>query len=75
METNSAVNPRKAFTLDLLWWMKSVKSCGELFILGGNFNETLHSTSDVIKLCYDDDLQLVDALRDLTNSQFSTMKT
>eukprot|EP00957_Ditylum_brightwellii_P048014 3645940-Ditylum_brightwellii.AAC.1 len=75
METNTTVNPCKTFTSDLLRWMKSAKSCGELFILGGHFSETLHSMSDMIKLCYDNDLQLVDILGDLTNSQFSTMKT
>eukprot|EP00957_Ditylum_brightwellii_P075926 5771017-Ditylum_brightwellii.AAC.1 len=75
METSSMVNPCKTFTSDLLCWMKSAKSCGELFILGGDFNEMLHSMSDMIKLCYDHDLQLVDVLGDLTNSQSSTTKT
>eukprot|EP00957_Ditylum_brightwellii_P084361 6415668-Ditylum_brightwellii.AAC.1 len=44
MKTSSTVNPHKRITSDLLQWMKSAKSCGELFILGGDFNETLHST-------------------------------
>eukprot|EP00957_Ditylum_brightwellii_P180468 13747340-Ditylum_brightwellii.AAC.1 len=34
MKTSSTVNPRKTFTSDLLRWMKSTKSCGELVILG-----------------------------------------
>eukprot|EP00957_Ditylum_brightwellii_P017624 1327856-Ditylum_brightwellii.AAC.1 len=75
METSSMVNPHKTFTSDLLHWMKSAKSRGELFILGGDLNETLHNTSDMIKLGYDHDLQLVDVQGDLTNSQFSTTKT
>eukprot|EP00957_Ditylum_brightwellii_P059484 4516336-Ditylum_brightwellii.AAC.1 len=53
LETNTTVNPCKLFTSDLLQWMKSTKSCRELFILGGNFNEM----PDMIKLCYDNDLQ------------------
>eukprot|EP00957_Ditylum_brightwellii_P071191 5411032-Ditylum_brightwellii.AAC.1 len=76
LETNTTVNLRKTFISDLLRRMKSAKSCGKLFILlGGSFNEMLHSMTDTIKLCYDNDLQLVDVLGDLANSQISTMKT
>eukprot|EP00957_Ditylum_brightwellii_P133343 10166632-Ditylum_brightwellii.AAC.1 len=56
METSSKVKPRKTFTSDLLSWVKSAKSHRELFILGGDFNEMIHSTSDMIKLCYDHNL-------------------
>eukprot|EP00957_Ditylum_brightwellii_P088000 6702206-Ditylum_brightwellii.AAC.1 len=75
METSSIVNPHKTFTPDLLQWIRSAKSCGEVFILSGNFNEMLHSMSDMIKLCNDHDLQLVHVLGDLRNSQLSTTKT
>ena len=48
---------------------------GEWFILGGDFNETLHSLSYMMKLCLDNKLNMVEILGNLTHTPFSTMKT
>ena len=73
-ETTAIINPRKAFTHDLLKWMSLGKSKGEKIILGGDFNESLTSTSNMIKFCSHDNLKLIDILGDLTQETFSTTK-
>eukprot|EP00957_Ditylum_brightwellii_P205745 15345208-Ditylum_brightwellii.AAC.1 len=45
------------------------------FILAGNFIEMLNSTSDMIKFCADNRVQMVDTLGDLTNTSFSKTKS
>eukprot|EP00957_Ditylum_brightwellii_P033395 2530424-Ditylum_brightwellii.AAC.1 len=72
---NATINPPKAFTCDLLQWMLTGKYKGEKFILGGDFNEPLISTSDMTKYCSHDELKLVDILGDLSYELFSTKKT
>eukprot|EP00957_Ditylum_brightwellii_P149141 11357714-Ditylum_brightwellii.AAC.1 len=47
---------------------------GERFILAGDFNEPLQSTSGTIKVCYNSILQLVDILSGMTDKKFSTTK-
>eukprot|EP00957_Ditylum_brightwellii_P069344 5264282-Ditylum_brightwellii.AAC.1 len=74
-KTNTATNPRKTFTRDLLQWMKKLHQKGVRFILGGDFNETLHSKLDMMKLCSDNNLNMVDILGNLTHILFSTTKT
>eukprot|EP00957_Ditylum_brightwellii_P135269 10314276-Ditylum_brightwellii.AAC.1 len=48
---------------------------GERYILAGNFNEPIHSTSGTLKLCSNGALQLVDILSGMTEGKFSTRKT
>eukprot|EP00957_Ditylum_brightwellii_P198864 15158018-Ditylum_brightwellii.AAC.1 len=48
---------------------------GEKFILGGNFKESLMTTSDMINFGSHDDLKLIDILGDHTQESFSTTKT
>eukprot|EP00957_Ditylum_brightwellii_P182606 13909439-Ditylum_brightwellii.AAC.1 len=51
--------PKKAFIPDLIKLLESRRKKGELIILGGNFNEVLSTRSFLIKLCTNDQLQLV----------------
>ena len=74
-ETTTTINPHKAFTCDLLKWMLLGHRKGEKIILGGGFNESLTSTSDIIKFCSHDDLKLIDIFVELTQESFSTTKT
>eukprot|EP00957_Ditylum_brightwellii_P193705 14750607-Ditylum_brightwellii.AAC.1 len=62
------------FTSGLLQWMKKLHQKGERFILGCDFNEALHSKSDMMKLCSNNKLHMVDILGNLTNIPFSTTK-
>jgi hypothetical protein len=73
-KTNATINPRKNFASDLLQWMKKLHQKGERFILGGDFHETLHSKSDMMKLCSDSKLHMVDILGNLNHIPFSTTK-
>eukprot|EP00957_Ditylum_brightwellii_P152010 11575623-Ditylum_brightwellii.AAC.1 len=59
------MNPKKTFTGDLLQWMEKLHQKGESFILGGDFNENLHSKSDMMKLCSDSKLHMGDILGNL----------
>jgi hypothetical protein len=74
-KTNTTINPWKAFTRDLIKWMQLGHRKGEKFILWGDFNESLTSTSDMIKFCSCDDLKLIDILGELTQQYINTSKT
>eukprot|EP00957_Ditylum_brightwellii_P030245 2289912-Ditylum_brightwellii.AAC.1 len=47
---------------------------GECFLLAGDFNEPLTSTSGMIKLYSDKCLKMLDMLGDLTDEYFSTSR-
>eukprot|EP00957_Ditylum_brightwellii_P152138 11583640-Ditylum_brightwellii.AAC.1 len=63
------VNPCKSFIKDPMKWTEHGNQKGEKYILAGNFNETLHSTSGTIKLCSNGTLQLVDILSGMTEEK------
>eukprot|EP00957_Ditylum_brightwellii_P099056 7545011-Ditylum_brightwellii.AAC.1 len=50
-------------------------SKGKSLILAGGFNETLNSTSGMIRFCADEKLKMVHTLWDLMNTSFSTTKS
>eukprot|EP00957_Ditylum_brightwellii_P018151 1367238-Ditylum_brightwellii.AAC.1 len=56
-------------------WIVQGHQKGEWYILAGNFNEPLQSTSSAIKLCSNSTLQVVDILSSMTDKKFSTTKT
>eukprot|EP00957_Ditylum_brightwellii_P054909 4161540-Ditylum_brightwellii.AAC.1 len=73
--TTIKVNPQKSFTQDLTKWMVTGHHKGEQYILAGDFNKPLHSTSGTIKLCSNKTPQLVDILASMNATKFSTAKT
>eukprot|EP00957_Ditylum_brightwellii_P180496 13749512-Ditylum_brightwellii.AAC.1 len=55
-------------------WMVQGHQKDERFILAGNYNEPLQSTSGTIELCSNSTLQLVDILSGMTDKKFSSTK-
>eukprot|EP00957_Ditylum_brightwellii_P160602 12226262-Ditylum_brightwellii.AAC.1 len=68
-------NPRHTFYKDLMTWMKQAHKRGERFILEGDFNEVLISTSGLTKFCGDDTFKMIDVLGTITRKPFNTTKT
>eukprot|EP00957_Ditylum_brightwellii_P032937 2497629-Ditylum_brightwellii.AAC.1 len=56
------ISPRKAFTADLMKWLKESKKKGEQFIFGSDFNEVLRIGSTLLKICTNKNVPLVDSL-------------
>eukprot|EP00957_Ditylum_brightwellii_P170366 12967470-Ditylum_brightwellii.AAC.1 len=54
--------PWRAFILGLIKLLRSRRKNGELIVFGGNFNDVLSIKSTLLKLCMNDQLQLVDIL-------------
>eukprot|EP00957_Ditylum_brightwellii_P052354 3971111-Ditylum_brightwellii.AAC.1 len=54
--------------------METVHNKGERDILAGDFNEPIHSTSGMMKLCSNETIQLVDILGSVAETKFSTTK-
>eukprot|EP00957_Ditylum_brightwellii_P085054 6467088-Ditylum_brightwellii.AAC.1 len=73
--STSKVNPCKSFIKELITWMVKGHQKGEWYILAGDFNEPLQSTSSTIKLCSNSTLQLVDILSRMADENFNTTKT
>eukprot|EP00957_Ditylum_brightwellii_P204024 15337256-Ditylum_brightwellii.AAC.1 len=69
------VEPKKAFLTDLLTWLKAGQKKGEKFIIGGDFKDTMDLKYNIIKLCKDDTLQLVDVLQCAQRETISTLLT
>eukprot|EP00957_Ditylum_brightwellii_P142664 10869783-Ditylum_brightwellii.AAC.1 len=75
INTTISVNPCKFFIKDFHKWMLAGHSKGKRFILAGDFNKILNSTSSMIKFCANKTLHIVDTLGNLTNTSFSTTKS
>ena len=56
------LTPRGAFITDITKWLEEGKKKGELFIMGGDFNEVLKIGSTLLKLCTNKTVLLVDSL-------------
>eukprot|EP00957_Ditylum_brightwellii_P191605 14588785-Ditylum_brightwellii.AAC.1 len=56
-------------------WMKGSHTQDKHYILAGNSNETIHSTSGMIKFCSNDKLQLGCILGDMTETKHITTRT
>jgi len=69
------LTPTEAFITDITKWLEEGKKKGELFIVGGDFNEVLKIGSTLLKLCTNKTVPLVDSLaskeRDNKNSFLS----
>ena len=56
------LTPREAFIIDITKWLEEGKKKGELFIVGGDFNEVLKIGLTLLKLCTNKTVPLVDSL-------------
>ena len=56
------LTPREAFIIDITKWLEEGKKKGELFIVGGDFNEVLKIGLNLLKLCTNKKVLLVDSL-------------
>jgi hypothetical protein len=61
-EGHPNINPRKHFCKDIISFVKTLRANNESIILCGDFNEILTIDSELIRLCTDPSIQLVDIL-------------
>lgn len=64
-EGHSNINPRKHFCADILSFVRALRANDESVILCGDFNEVLTLDSELVRLCTDPSIQLVDIFSNL----------